>query len=109
MDQEMSTVGARSALILFPLAGWLLWASLAFSYLSDAASDACESEAFWTSGWFFPHRCSHCRDSSRGDLWPQVDLRVGHVDRGLGDHAYALAHHCHRMWGRLATPTVIPR
>jgi hypothetical protein len=42
---------ARRKLILSPLAGLALWAVLLVSYLGDV--EPCDSEAFWTSGWFF--------------------------------------------------------
>jgi len=72
MIREMSTFGARSGLILFPLTGWTLWAMLAISYLSYSTPDACESEAFWTSAWFFIPPVLAVPGSSRGDLWLRV-------------------------------------
>ena len=42
----------RRALIAFPLSGWVLFAALAFSFTHDP-HDACDSEALWTSAWFF--------------------------------------------------------
>ena len=40
------------ALVAFPLISWGLLAALSFSFVHDS-QDACESHAFWTTGWFF--------------------------------------------------------